>query len=212
MTDISVYTITHRMTQKFYLGYSKDTEKRFRNHKSLLRRGIHHCTYLQRAWNLSGEESFDFRRFVACESVADAIEKEQEFLDAFYCDGRLYNSVGTNDLATAMKKAHTRKAIMASAESRRDSVLFKASTAKNRALALTPEAQRKRVETTRKNDSWCAAQRVCVRLINELTGEMLILRSVKDAALFVGASTGNVSACCQGNRNRVKGHLLSYAD
>lgn len=209
--DISIYTITHRFNQRFYLGYSQDTERRFRNHRSMLRRGAHHCIHLQRAWNLDGESAFDFRRLETCASVAQALDAEQKYLDAFYSEGRLYNSVGTNDPALVIRRAHGSKALAAASVARRDSIAFKNSSAMNRRLALTPAAQAKRIATTTRNDSWCASQRTPVRAIRESTGEVTIFRSLREAATAIGAGAGNVSMCCNGLRNRVNGHLLSFA-
>lgn len=208
--DISVYTITHRFNQRFYLGYSQETEKRFQSHRNMLRRGAHHCIHLQRAWDKDGEAAFEFRRLAVCVTVAEAIDQEQMFLDAYF--DRMYNSVSTNDKAVAIRKAHNRESIARSAIARKDSMAVRAALARNRVLAMTPQAQAKRIATTRANDTACAGQRVAVRSISEMTGTVTEFRSMAEAARRIGSSRGNVHMCCNGLRPSVKGHLLSYAE
>jgi group I intron endonuclease len=56
----AIYKITNTVNGKFYVGSSVDTRRRFWAHKKLLRRGTHHCHYLQNAWNKHGEDTFNF--------------------------------------------------------------------------------------------------------------------------------------------------------
>lgn len=59
-TQIGVYFIRNKINNKFYVGHSIDISKRFLAHKSYLNRGLHHSTYLQRAWDKYGAENFEF--------------------------------------------------------------------------------------------------------------------------------------------------------
>ena len=55
-----IYLIHCGITNKSYIGSSKSIVKRWDNHKYLLRKGIHHNSYLQSAWNKYGGETFSF--------------------------------------------------------------------------------------------------------------------------------------------------------
>ena len=57
---IGVYVIRCLSAGKSYIGCSKNVEVRIKDHKLDLRRGAHINPYLQRSWNLYGEESFSF--------------------------------------------------------------------------------------------------------------------------------------------------------
>ena len=57
---IGVYFIKNKINGKFYVGHSIDIKYRFRRHLYELKRNIHHCQYLQRAWNKYGEENYEF--------------------------------------------------------------------------------------------------------------------------------------------------------
>lgn len=80
-TLIGVYFIVNKVDNRFYVGHSADIYKRFRAHKSYLRRNIHHCVFLQRAWNKYGESNFEFKIFKVCTSVEESILLEQKFID-----------------------------------------------------------------------------------------------------------------------------------
>jgi group I intron endonuclease len=56
----AVYKIINAANGKFYVGSTTNTRERFRTHRNKLRRGAHHCLYLQAAWNKYGEKSFIF--------------------------------------------------------------------------------------------------------------------------------------------------------
>ena len=136
---IATYLITQKFLQKHYIGYSSDVYRRFRNHKSLLHRGKHHCIHLQRAWDLYGEECFDFHIMFTHKTVAEAIENEQLFLE--YSDrSHFYNCAWSNDPADIIKYALSKEGIKKSAASRRNSTAFMAALAINRKNANTEEA------------------------------------------------------------------------
>lgn len=86
---IGVYIIKHKITNKFYVGHSVDIYQRFNSHKSYLKRGIHHCIYLQRAWDKYGEDNFDFIIIKLYNSELDSIELEQYYINNF--KDSLYN-------------------------------------------------------------------------------------------------------------------------
>lgn len=80
---IGVYIIKNKITNKFYVGHSVDINNRFRSHKSYLKRGIHHCLYLQRSWNKYGEDNFEFIIIKHCKSEKESIALEQYYIDNF---------------------------------------------------------------------------------------------------------------------------------
>lgn len=57
---IATYKIENIETNKFYYGSSKEVDRRIKRHKHDLRKNIHHCIYLQRAFNKYGENKFKF--------------------------------------------------------------------------------------------------------------------------------------------------------
>lgn len=55
-----LYTITCRTTGKSYVGSTNNLQRRFCEHRRMLRTGRHDNVHLQRAWDLEGELSFTF--------------------------------------------------------------------------------------------------------------------------------------------------------
>lgn len=60
MGNCGIYCIRNTVDGKLYIGSSLNIKRRWNGHRSQLRRGVHHSTYLQRAWNLYGAEAFAF--------------------------------------------------------------------------------------------------------------------------------------------------------
>ena len=65
--SIGVYKIVNTSNGKKYIGSSIDLEKRWREHKWDLRGHRHKNSHLQNAWNLYGEENFEFKPLLYCD-------------------------------------------------------------------------------------------------------------------------------------------------
>lgn len=63
--------ILNTVTERVYIGQSRKYKKRCQCHKNSLRRGDHHCYYLQQSWNKHGEAAFEFL------VVDDNLEQEE---------------------------------------------------------------------------------------------------------------------------------------
>jgi group I intron endonuclease len=77
---IGVYAIVNRATGRAYIGSSIDVRERLKAHRSLLRRGKHHCIRLQRAWNKSGQSAFVFQLVLECRED-ELRDREQHIMD-----------------------------------------------------------------------------------------------------------------------------------
>ena len=53
---IGIYSITNKLNNKRYIGQSI---ARIKRHFRELRRGVHHCHHLQRAFDKYGEDNFE---------------------------------------------------------------------------------------------------------------------------------------------------------
>lgn len=73
-----IYKIVCSIDSKVYVGRSVDIARRFREHRTSLRSCRHSNEYLQRAWNLHGEESFVF------ELIEECIEEETPSREAYW--------------------------------------------------------------------------------------------------------------------------------
>jgi len=76
-----VYKITNIINNKIYVGSSwKCIIKRWRCHKSNLKKNKHTNKHLQRSWNKHGEENFKFEVLEYCEPLK-CMEIEQYYID-----------------------------------------------------------------------------------------------------------------------------------
>jgi len=86
-----IYAIQNTVTRRQYVGSSQAIDGRWALHRSQLRRGIHHCKWLQRAWLKHGADAFVF---VVLEEVGvpDLIARETFHIEACRAATGVYNS------------------------------------------------------------------------------------------------------------------------
>lgn len=77
-----IYKITNIINNKFYIGSSKDLNKRLSRHKIDLRSNRHTNQHLQRSWNKYGEINFTFIIIDYCD-ISKLIEFEQFYIDLY---------------------------------------------------------------------------------------------------------------------------------
>lgn len=77
-----VYKIINNTNGKYYIGSTKmKVRLRLNHHMQALRNNRHKNTYLQRAWNKYGEESFSFTVLENC-TKNEVYQREQHYLDS----------------------------------------------------------------------------------------------------------------------------------
>lgn len=69
---------------KLYIGSSQEIDQRWYQHRYLLTNDKHHSDYLQNAWNLHGEQAFQFEVLEEC-SIEELIKREQYWIDLHKC-------------------------------------------------------------------------------------------------------------------------------
>lgn len=86
-----IYVITNTVNGHFYIGQAQNIKKRWRSHRTTLRRGEGRNEHLQRAWDKYGEGVFEFRTLICCDiEELDAIENF--FLKKYVGTPKCYNS------------------------------------------------------------------------------------------------------------------------
>lgn len=81
LTNGGIYLIVNRTNGHIYIGSTNSFKSRWRNHRWMLNKGIHHSPRLQRAWDRDGENSFAFIIERWC-SLEDLVVLEQEVMDS----------------------------------------------------------------------------------------------------------------------------------
>ena len=88
---IGVYKISNVLSDRYYIGYSKNINKRFCVHRSKLKNSCHDNIFLQRAYNLDGEDKFIYEIIHRCNTEKEAKEIELQYLTDLSIRDKLYN-------------------------------------------------------------------------------------------------------------------------
>src|SRR5215831_19133447 len=80
LSNSGIYKILNSVTGKYYIGSATCIRKRWNVHLTHLRRGTHHSTHLQRAFNKYGEAAFSII-VLECVDKGELQAREQEYLD-----------------------------------------------------------------------------------------------------------------------------------
>lgn len=95
---IGLYEIRNINDNKRYVGSSCYIQKRFTDHKCLLRKGRHANSKLQRAWDKHGEKYFVFNILVELEKCQLESE-EQKLLDIVFKEKEMCYNIATDSKA-----------------------------------------------------------------------------------------------------------------
>jgi group I intron endonuclease len=88
---IGVYKISNLVSDRYYIGYSKNINKRFYVHRCKLKNSCHDNIFLQRAYNLDGEDKFIYEIIHRCNTEKEAKEIELQYLTDLSIRDKLYN-------------------------------------------------------------------------------------------------------------------------
>ena len=82
LNQSGIYKITNKITQKIYIGSSKNIRKRWKAHRTLLNREKHYNEHLLAAYKKYGKENFSWE-VVEFIDVNNLEEREQYWIDFF---------------------------------------------------------------------------------------------------------------------------------
>ena len=88
---IGVYKISNTVSGRYYIGYSTNITKRFKSHCYKLKQNIHDNIFLQRAYNLDGEDKLKYDIIHICDTMDEAKEIELKYLTDLSIRDKLYN-------------------------------------------------------------------------------------------------------------------------
>jgi group I intron endonuclease len=138
-----IYKITNTTNGKVYVGSAVNFDTRWKEHARELRKGTHHSSALQNAWNKYGEENFEFSIIEECERTRKVLlGREQYWMDTLDSVAKGYNIAKTAGSQLGMKQSP--EAIAARVE-------------KNTGKKRTPETRALMSEVqSNRSPEWCA--------------------------------------------------------
>jgi len=78
-----IYLIKNIINKKVYIGSAVNIDKRWKEHKKLLKQGKHHSKHLQYAWNIDGQLNFKFEIIEEVSNPLHLLSYEQVYLDYY---------------------------------------------------------------------------------------------------------------------------------
>jgi group I intron endonuclease len=88
---IGVYKISNTLSGRYYIGYSTNIDRRFWSHRNKLKKNCHDNIFLQRSYNLDGEDKFKYDIIHMCDREEEAKEIELQYLTNLSIRNVLYN-------------------------------------------------------------------------------------------------------------------------
>ena len=158
-----VYIILNKKTDKGYVGSAASSlADRWEHHRSCLRTGKHHNSYLQASWNKHGEESFEFVILEHCQP-SECLKREQHWIDSRKSAERKfgYNLSPTAGSPFGVKRSAASRARMSAARIGKD-YLSPEARAKAIAILTSPETVAKSMEARQRPE--CKAKQSAAKL------------------------------------------------
>ena len=171
---VGIYRIVNLISGDFYIGSSKDIERRWSEHKRKLNIKKHQNVILQRAWDKYGENNFSFEVVDSC-SLEDLLVLENNHLSK----NPKYNIVKVAKGGDTISNNPNRDLIIEK--------ISKKSLGKN-----NPNYGGKF-----KNDDWLQKQKISnskvhLKIIDTITGDEYDFLNSKDAAKFFNCSPSTI--------------------
>ena len=108
-----IYLIKNTINNKVYIGSAVNFDRRWKQHRQLLKLGQHHSGHLQYAWNAYGEQSFTFDVIEEVSNLKHLLSYEQVYLDYYksYEGDKGYNicKVAGSSLGVKHTEEHKKK-------------------------------------------------------------------------------------------------------
>lgn len=104
-----IYKIENKSNGKRYIGSTNNIQKRWREHRSLLKRGGHFNDHLQKSWDKYGSGSFSFDIIFVVDSEEDLFLYEQWYLDVLKPEYNMAKAADNPMRGVAMSEEHKRK-------------------------------------------------------------------------------------------------------
>ena len=169
-----VYIIVNIINKKVYVGSTTDSFKnRWKNHRKLLKKGIHPNNYLQNSWNKYTENMFVFSIIECIENTSIYIlDREKYYIEFYKATDKKYGYNIVKDPVEKIVEQETKDKISQTVKK-----LWKEGVYSNRYLKGTPAWNRgikcNNISSTRRQNS----PRIAVYYKEHL---MCIFRSMKD--------------------------------
>lgn len=189
-----IYRILNTKNGDYYIGSSKRIEKRWKEHINDLTKQKHYNQILQRAWNKYGKDVFKFELILEC-SPEKLLDVENTFLNIL----PKYNICSVSGGGDTISNHPNREEIIKK--------ISKASSGSNNS-----NYQGKHITLDWRINQSISNSKVPIKLTHKDTKEEFIFSNSKQAAIFVGCSSGQIRNCKLNNWKVARTYFVSNVD
>lgn len=100
----AIYKITCVATDDFYIGSAVKPKRRRWEHWDALKKKTHHCSALQAAWNIYGEDAFEFELIEEVEDESLLLSIEDMYLVQYAGTPQCYNTALSTQIPSSTQK------------------------------------------------------------------------------------------------------------
>lgn len=219
-----IYKITCLTTDKFYIGSAVNINRRFDEHKTLLRHNKHYNSKLQNAWNKYGEENFYF-------GPIEFVEESQLLdIEQWWIDSTNVCKVGFNLAQKAGAGGSCKEWIVTYPDGKEETItnmakfarLHNLNTASLSQVALGKLNHYKQFTIRKSHQSLEDWKKTLTRstkfghgwkgqyIITTPNGEELVIDSLNEFCVKHKLNQGNMASICRGERKQHKGYTVRF--
>lgn len=207
-----IYEIRNTTNGHRYIGSSVNIKQRWTDHKKRLKRGDHHCSHLQNAWNKYGRRVFVFTLIETVVDTGMLIEREQYYLDTIRPE---YNTLKQAGSSLGFKQPpHVGLAVAKANSERIHSKETRRKLATNKGVKFTKE-HRGKISKAKTLFYLGGGKNGNERAIEQYSIDGVFVRKyekISDAARINSLKGTHICRCARGKRKSVGGFIWRYSE
>ena len=231
MNSKGIYKILNLTNNKLYVGSATSSggfKKRWNEHKSGLKRGVHSNKHLQYAWNKYGEDNFKFEIIEVINDVNEVLKREQYYLDTLLPEYNICKQAGNTLGVKLSPEAKLKLSEYAKLRTGINSPMYGKNHTNDTKIKISlnkkgkcgginhPLYGKKHSELTKIKQSLAKKGKISsLRIkINQLDKNGNLIKtwdSISEAATYLNFSSGNIVSCLKYKLKTAYGFKWEYA-
>ena len=216
-----IYKIENLVNGKIYIGKSVDIYRRWRKHKTLLNTKSHYNKHLQHAWDIFGEDNFQFSIIEQCVQDNDVLSAKEIYYIEFYNSNNSdfgYNMTNGGDGTFGLKLSEAQRKAASERVSGDKNPHYGTKKSENLKHQISEKLKGRISPMLNKHQSESAKQQISAALKGEKSPRCRAVYCLElnetfwgatEASKKYGISRTNIVACCNGRLKSAGKHPVS---